>query len=336
MATDIDVRIKLKPNSWASGGLQVPICKWNSVGNQRSWWFGITATGLLCFTWTTDGTSGTQVQKFSTVVNGLGAGSTNWIRATLQVNNGASGNSLIFYTSSDGSSWSQLGSTVVTTGVTSIFAGSAPYQMTSLDSSFGSTYAGEVYWAEVRDGIGATGVSLVPPLPDTWDQASLSTSGTILIGGSPTILLVNGSEGGQNLAYWSNATRKSHVLSPHAASLVITSSGHNEAYYTNGAWLTTLNAWQAIVTALVPNVPSCYLTQNPAKSPVVQNEIDVRARRGNALMTWARSQVGVYAIDTYLAFTDATNQVSSDGTHPNAAGEAVWRDYVYSALLQLG
>lgn len=334
VATDLDVRLRLKPNSWASGGLQVMACKWNSVGNQRSWWFGVTSTGLLCLTWTTDGTSGTQIQKFSTVVNGLTNGSTTWIRATLDVDNGSSGNTLTFYTSTNGTSWTQLGATVTTAGTTNIFSGTAPYQLTSLDSTAGSTYAGDTYWVEVRDGIG--GISLVPPLPDTWDQASLSTSNTLLVGGSPTVLIVNGSEGGQNIAYWDNATRRPKLLSPHAQSLVILSSTINEAYFTAGAWITTLSGWTTNAQALLPGVPICILTESPAKSPVVQNEIDVRARRGVALMAWARSQAGVLGMDTYPAFTDLANQISSDGTHPTTAGQTVWSDFLFRALLQAG
>jgi hypothetical protein len=334
VATDLDVRLRLKPNSWASGGLQVMACKWDSVGNQRSWWFGVTSTGLLCLTWTTDGTSGTQIQKFSTVVNGLTNGSTTWIRATLDVDNGSSGNTLTFYTSTNGTSWTQLGATVTTAGTTNIFSGTASYQLTSLDSTAGSTYAGDTYWVEVRDGI--AGISLVPPLPDTWDQASLSTSNTLLVGGSPTVLVVNGSEGGQNIAYWDNATRRPKLLSPHAQSLIILSSTINEAYFTNGAWITTLSGWTTNAQALLPGVPICVLTESPAKSPVVQNEIDVRARRGVALMAWARSQAGVLGLDTYPAFTDITNQISSDGTHPTTAGQTVWRDFLFRALLQAG
>lgn len=329
---DLDVRLRLGPSNWVPGALRVPICRWNSTGNQRGWWFGLNSTGLLCLTWTTDGTAGTQVQKFSTVVNGLSG--VQWIRATLDVDNGASGNDLKFYTSPDGVTWTQLGATVTTAGVTSVFASTAPYQIGSLDSSFGSTFVGDMYWIEVRDGIG--GISLVPPLPDTWDQMSNSNNNTILLAGSPTLLMLNGSEGGQNYTYFDNATRRPKVLSPHRQDLLIGSSGHNEAYNTNATWINTVSSWVTNAKTLVPNVPIVLLTQNPEKSSQTQNDIEVRSRRGVALMAWTRAQTGVYGLDTYPAFTDMANQVQSDGVHPTTAGSQAWRDYVYRALFQAG
>jgi hypothetical protein len=75
------------------------------------------------------------------------------------------------------------------------------------------------------------------------------------------------------------------------------------------------------------------LTQNPAIAPVSQNGIEVRARRGVAIMTYARSQAGVYGIDTYRAFTDTASQINGgDGIHPTASGSQAWCDYVYQVL----
>lgn len=327
---DLDVRLKLGPTNWVPGTLRVPACRWNSTGNQRGWWLGITSTGLLCLTWTTDGQAGTQVQKFSTVVNGLSG--TQWIRATLDVDNGAAGNDLRFYTSSDGNVWTQLGATVTTAGVTAVHQSTAPYQLGSLDSSFGSVYAGDMYWVEIRDGIG--GPSMVPPLVESWDQASLATNNTITLGGAPTVLLVNASEGGQNIAYWDNATRRGRALTPHGQHMLVLSDGHNEAYWTGQTWTALLSGWAANAKTLLPGVPIVAMTQNPTKSPVTQNSREVRESRAITLMTWARSQVGIYTLDTCHAFRDLAAQVSSDGVHPTPAGSRVWTDYVYQALFQ--
>ena len=48
-----------------------------------------------------------------------------WYRATLDVDNGASGRDITFYTSQDGTTWTQLGSTVTQATVTSIAAGTS-------------------------------------------------------------------------------------------------------------------------------------------------------------------------------------------------------------------
>lgn len=331
-ANDLDVRLRLKPTSWASGGLQVPMCKWASTGNQMSWWFGYTSTGLLCLTWTTSGAAGTQVQKFSTVVNGFTAGTEHWIRATLDVDNGASGSDLKFYTSVDGITWTQLGTTVTTAGVTSIFGGTARYQLGALDTTLGSTYAGDISWAEVRDGI--DGRSVVPPLPMVWDQISNWLANTVVHTGSPTIMMLNGSEGGQNMAYWDNATRRPKVMAPHGQHLILLSTGHNETQVTSQTYVTAYSTWITNIKALIPNVPIVILTQNPQTAPRVTTSIRVHAARGIVAMALARSLAGVYGIDTFPAFTDTANQVSGDGVHPTTAGEQVWRDYVYNALFK--
>lgn len=328
---DIDVRGKIAPAQWAKGSIQTVASRYVSSGNQKCFYFGLTSSGLIVLSWSTDGS--TMITKVSTAstTTVFSDASPGWIRATLDVDNGSAQNVVTFYTSSDGSTWNQLGNVVTTAGATSIFNSStAPYQTGALDTTAGSTFTGDLYWLEIRDGIG--GVSLVPPLPGTWDQASSATSNTIVAAGSPTILLVNGSEGGQNIAYFDDAARRPKLMSAHAQNLVLLSSNHNEGTYTTQTFVNAYATWVTNIKALLPNLPLVALTQNPAKSPTAQNGIEVRQRRALALMTYARSQAGVYGIDTYRAFTDVSTQVSSDGIHPTAAGSQVWCNYVYQAL----
>lgn len=95
------------------------------------------------------------------------------VRATLDVNNGAAGNTVTFYTADSMSgTWTQLGSPVVTSGTTSIFSGSAALRIGSLpDVSFDEAI-GRVHAVQVRSGIGGTIVAN----PDFTAQSTGTTS----------------------------------------------------------------------------------------------------------------------------------------------------------------
>ncbi|WP_405391052.1 hypothetical protein OG596_26285 [Streptomyces sp. NBC_01102] len=78
------------------------------------------------------------------------------VRATLDVNNGASGHTITFYTAPTlAGPWTQLGSPFTGSGTTSITASTATLNVGSTDGSF-LTAPGRVYGAEVRNGIDGT------------------------------------------------------------------------------------------------------------------------------------------------------------------------------------
>jgi hypothetical protein len=81
-----------------------------------------------------------------------------WVRVTLTVNNGASGNDSNFYTSTDGTTWTQLGTTVTTAGVTSIFASTSIVEVGSVNAGALGPVSGRVYRAQVLNGINGTTV----------------------------------------------------------------------------------------------------------------------------------------------------------------------------------
>lgn len=154
---DIDIRVKVAMTDWTPSGLyQGFVEKWGAAGT-RSYGFGLGGTldtGKLIFSWTTDGTN--EIAKTSSVVTGLTDGSTKWVRVTLDVDNGASGNDVKFFTSDDGTTWTQLGTTVTTAGVTSIFSGSSALGI----GRYAATYSmdGTIYRAQILNGIGGTTV----------------------------------------------------------------------------------------------------------------------------------------------------------------------------------
>lgn len=154
---DIDIRAYVAMTDWTPSATQEIVTRYVTSGNQRSWRLAVNSTGNLVFIWSTTG-SGT-LTRTSTSPVGASDGTALWVRVTLDVDNGAAGHTVTFYTSSDGVSWSALGSPVVTAGVSSIFNGSAPTAVGSYDAGTGAgRLVGKVAAVQVRDGIGGTAV----------------------------------------------------------------------------------------------------------------------------------------------------------------------------------
>lgn len=81
----------------------------------------------------------------------------NGFRATLDVDNGAGGRSAQFFTSDNGTNWTQLGSTVTAAGTTSIFNSTSKLEIGSQENGL-NPLKGKVYAASIRNGINGTEV----------------------------------------------------------------------------------------------------------------------------------------------------------------------------------
>jgi hypothetical protein len=93
---DIDIRVDVAFDDWdAYGGLAN---KYNGTGNQRSWSFLKNADSTLTLRWSTDGGSVNLFTKTSTAAVTVPASGRLALRATLDVDNGAAGNDVKFYT----------------------------------------------------------------------------------------------------------------------------------------------------------------------------------------------------------------------------------------------
>lgn len=149
---DIDIRVEAALDDWSST-VQSLISKYVTTGEQRSYRLRVSSTGTLQLQWSTDGTSTGQSTATSTIA--VPATSERLaVRATLDVNNGAGGRTVTFYTSTsiDGV-WTQLGSPVTVAGVTSIFSGTAALEVGSVNSGTVELATGVVYAAEIRSSI---------------------------------------------------------------------------------------------------------------------------------------------------------------------------------------
>ncbi|MET9734279.1 hypothetical protein ABZZ79_27670 [Streptomyces sp. NPDC006458] len=160
---DIDVRVDALLVNWldAGDGLATTeiIGKMAALASDKAWFLGVRSNRLY-FEWSADG------------VNVLGASSTARlvvppsgrlaVRATLDVDNGAGGRTVRFYTAPSGTAgpWTQLGADVVQAGTTSVFnATAADLRIGDATVTSMTPAAGRCMAAEVRSGIGGTVVA---------------------------------------------------------------------------------------------------------------------------------------------------------------------------------
>lgn len=113
---DLDMRCEVDYSPRSAN--RVYLCsKWATSGNQRSWLFYIDGNNTLVLKWSNNGTTEMTATSTAAVTPGRLA-----VRATIDVDNGAAGRTITFYTApSIAGPWTQLGSAVTTAGTTSIF-----------------------------------------------------------------------------------------------------------------------------------------------------------------------------------------------------------------------
>jgi len=151
---DIDLRLKLRPAIGAA---------WNfvngmAVGKTGAYALGMTlSNGIVRLYWVESGVTKTADSTVAPSANLGTSPSDGWIRATLDVDNGASGRDITFFTSTDGTNWTQLGTTVTQANTTSIDNSSGDLKVgdgTPFDGS--PSPRGQIFRAQVLNGIGGT------------------------------------------------------------------------------------------------------------------------------------------------------------------------------------
>lgn len=194
---DIDIRIDCEPDHWYGGESFHLASKYDTeLGNDMSWTFVKHNTGRLVLLWSTDGTGGGWKYQFSDAfVPDVGRQA---LRATLDVDNGAAGHTVTFYTADTiAGPWTQLGSARVGTGTTSIHSGAAELEVGTIGG--GARYAigswvpfcGRIYQFELYNGIGGTRVANMDATAQargttTWSDG-LTTPNTWILAASAEI-----------------------------------------------------------------------------------------------------------------------------------------------------
>jgi hypothetical protein len=327
---DMDIRVNLKPATWRTGN-QTFVAKFGATGD-RSFRFQIQSTGNLVFDWSADGST-IQPAVNSGAAVPFAEGAEGWVRVTFDVDNGASGNDVKFYTSTDGDTWTQLGTTKTSAGVTSIFNSTTTYEIGArTGQSEPLTGGARIYEVEIRDGI--NGPSIAPRLPTAWGWGV--GTGTPVREGAPVLMLLNGSFPGAAISYLGEATRVKKFTPDYSQAIQFFSDSHNEANSVGTEWINLLSGWVTAVTARVPLATPVLLTQNPRKSPAAY--IDTHAIRRRQTMSWGKAK-GHTVIDTYQAFLSSPAGlgvlVNADGIHPTTSvggGSSLWRDTILALI----
>lgn len=155
---DIDAEAALV--SYASGAIQALTGKYGTATNQRSYSFGVSSTGFLILAVSADGGNvnvETITASASLASVGVVAGQKYFFRATW-----VTGTRLTtFFFSTDGTNWTQIGTTVNGTIVNTIFDGTAPLEIGSITSGTINLANGRVFSSRVYNGIRTAGGTLV-------------------------------------------------------------------------------------------------------------------------------------------------------------------------------
>ncbi|MDX2702139.1 hypothetical protein PV350_04670 [Streptomyces sp. PA03-6a] len=163
---DIDIRVDLSLDSWRSN--QNLCGQYAPAVDQRSWALQLGRDGRLSLAWSTDGTSVTRRFATSTLPVPAPGDKHLAVRATLDVNNGASGCTITFYTASTiGGTWVQLGDPVVQAGTTSIFNSNTSLTVGDVPSLFAhvdtledaAACVGRVHAFQLRNGLAGSVVA---------------------------------------------------------------------------------------------------------------------------------------------------------------------------------
>jgi hypothetical protein len=151
---DIDLRVLITKADWGSGGDQQFFAK-TAITNQFSYEFWYRATTRqLGFIWSSDGTVGSAVSISASVAT-FTDNQPVWLRATLDVDDGAGNRIIEFLESSDGTNWTSI-STTTQAGPTSVHIGTSPLDIGFLLRANTRELTGTVHKAEIRDGINGT------------------------------------------------------------------------------------------------------------------------------------------------------------------------------------
>jgi len=323
----IDARVRLSATTWAPAGIKNLVSLDGGSAPNLGWRFILNTGGALGISWSSTGTGITSM--VSTVATGLAANAIKWVRVLFNPNDGGGNRVAKFYTSDDGFTWVQLGTTVTTAGAVTV-NNPLPTNGYWLGGIYNSPATGiKIYAVDVRDG--DTGPSLVPRLPDLWSPAAFGTAQAI--SGAPILTIVNGSHPGANITYLNNATRLPKMVPNFGQSVCFLSDSHNEAYITSAPWGALYKTWTDSVKTKLPHAAIVAMTQNPETSANLLAR--VHARRRLDLLGF-RSTQALEVMDIYKVFMDAgfPGSLMTDDKHPNLAGSTLWATHVKKRIDQ--
>ncbi|WUI00200.1 hypothetical protein OHR68_43160 [Spirillospora sp. NBC_00431] len=150
--TDLDVRLDMDVNTWRTGNIAG---KYDFTAGECSWFLDLSGERVF-LVWSPTGADVDRIQAGSTVPIPTDRRRVA-LRITLDVNNGAGGYDVKFWTADTiAGPWTQLGATVTGTSTTAIAATTADLEVGGLATIAGFGPDGTLWAFELRDGIDGT------------------------------------------------------------------------------------------------------------------------------------------------------------------------------------
>ena len=170
---DIDLIAKVALDDWTPTNQKAIITRGTASGT-AAWRLYVNNTGYLQISWVDSGAAAQSL--ISDAAPSVANGAVKWIRGTLDLDNGAGDCVARFYTSDDGSSWTQLG-TDRTLGATSTMrTGTAgQVRLGSYWSGTNQCIGGKLYRAIIKSGIDGT-IALDADFTANTNQSSFTES----------------------------------------------------------------------------------------------------------------------------------------------------------------
>lgn len=186
---DLDLRIDLSLEDWSR---QCHLAgRYAATGNNRCWAFLMADDGQLSFYWSPDGTLASRITEFASEDVRAYNGQRLALRVTLDVNNGAGGYEVRFYTGRtvNDTEWHLIGDPKVGAGTTSVFDGTNGLELGDIAELTENPLNGKLYAFQLRNGISGTTVVNMAAAAGTPGGTSFagSTGETWTVAGSASL-----------------------------------------------------------------------------------------------------------------------------------------------------
>jgi hypothetical protein len=341
---DMTVRAKVRATDVDAATNRTVASVFGGAGPDQSWRLYF-ATGGLTLSWKeAGGTTRTHIlASMAQLTAAFTDGVDFYIGCELDVDNGAGQYAARGLTSTDGLTWTTLGTPIVgSTGVTSVFASTGFFKPGARGATSGNAdyWVGRVYWAEVAAGIGVNAAIKVRFEPGLSTRVSSWTgsdgqpwvkSASGITKGSPLLMILNSSASGMDAGY---SVTHFATQAPYAPSLAVISYTHNgptasaQLDYAGVIYKPLLDLWASSYS----DAPVMVTMQNPHVSPRTADQIEDHARRVRGVGRLAAAR-HLPIIDAFTALgADTATYIQGDGVHPTAAGSLAWAEVARKAL----
>jgi hypothetical protein len=331
---DFSAAVQITAADYTPAALQI-LLRLGNAGDNNVFWLGLNTNGTLRVTYNTNAGANADDQTATSTVSlsGVTDGVTKlWVGFTYDRDNGAGGSDFKFYTSTDGTTWTQLGSTVTKTTGNLIRTNGASNSWWLGGTGASFMFVGKVHAVRVLAGSPShvTGVQMLPEEISTWTLGNETYQTHV----GQTLWFYNASLSGQTLDYHTATTaRTAAICLSQRTELVLFSSMHNYGNSVGATYRTALDTAKTAFAAAMPNATFAGSTQNPQISPRTRGNQTSQDQRARDMVQWCR-QVGIGCVNGYEAFVGSglalSTLINSDGVHPNTDGSLLWASAAYA------